>query len=237
MPRHQPTLRVTAALIAVVALAPRPVLADPLAAVETRYATLLRTINPHLQEHQSLAFARSILATAERNGLDPKLLTALVTVESGWRPDAVSWAGARGLGQLMPATARKLGVNPFDPAQNLHGAARYLRSMLDRFANRGRDTLRYALGAYNAGPKAIERYHGIPPFGETQNYVRKVLNVQRTLDRRIDLAGHPSAPDERAWLANADSSALALDAATAPAPAPAVAGPAVAPPTPKIKVR
>lgn len=214
MPRLQPTLRVIAALIAVVALAPRPALADPFAAAETQYASLLRTINPHLQMQQSMAFARSILATAERNGLDPKLLTALVTVESGWRPNAISWAGARGLGQLMPQTARKLGVNPFDPSQNLHGAGQYLRSMLDRFANRGRDTLRYALGAYNAGPQAIERYHGIPPYGETQNYVRKVLNMRRTLDRRIGATFASIAPDERTWLPGAAASALALDAAS-----------------------
>ena len=216
MPRHKQSLCVIAALIAVVALAPRPALADPLAAAETQYASLLRTINPHLQQHQSLAFARSILATAERNGLDPKLLTALVTVESGWRPNAISWAGARGLGQLMPSTAAKLGVNPFDPSQNLHGAGKYLRSMLDRFANRGRDTLRYALGAYNAGPMAIERYHGIPPYGETQNYVRKVLSMRRTLDSRIGATLATVAPDEAAWLPGAQASALALDAAVKP---------------------
>jgi soluble lytic murein transglycosylase-like protein len=152
----------------------------------------------------------------------------LVTVESGWRPNAVSWAGARGLGQLMPATARKLGVNAFDPSQNLHGAAAYLRAMLDRFADRGRNTLRYALGAYNAGPKAIERYHGIPPFSETQNYVRKVLNMRRTLDRRIGAVA-TATPEEQTWLAKGETSALAVSPTAAPPPAPAAPVEAAAP--------
>ncbi len=209
MPRLQPTLCVITALIAVVAAMPRPALADPSPAATERYATVLRTINPHLQVHQSVAFARSILATAERNDLNPELLTALVTVESGWRPDAVSWAGARGLGQLMPSTARTLGVNPRDPSENLHGAGQYLKAMIDRFADRGGNALRYAIGAYNAGPKAVEKYHGIPPYAETRNYVRKVLSMWHVLNGRIGGIA-TSAPDERTWLANADTSALAV---------------------------
>jgi soluble lytic murein transglycosylase-like protein len=214
MPRLQPTLHVIAALIAVVAAMPRPALADPSPTATERYAAVLRTINPHLQVHQSVAFARSILATAERNDLDPELLTALVTVESGWRPNAVSWAGARGLGQLMPSTAHRLGVNPLDPAENLHGAGAYLKAMIDRFADRGRNALRYAIGAYNAGPKAVEKYHGIPPYAETRNYVRKVLSMWHVLDGRIGNVATRS-PDEAAWLANADTSALAVTAVAA----------------------
>jgi soluble lytic murein transglycosylase-like protein len=217
MPRLQPTLRAVAALIAVVALVPLPLAAQETAGAEARYAALLRTINPHLPAYQSVAFARSILASAESNRLDPQLLTALVTVESAWRPNAVSRAGARGLGQLMPATARKLGVNPADPAENLHGAARYLRAMLDRFANRGANSLRLALGAYNAGPRAVEQFHGIPPYGETQNYVRKVLRTWRALGTRIARVDAPLSPDEQQWLANAESSAMAAaPAVTAP---------------------
>jgi soluble lytic murein transglycosylase-like protein len=214
MPRLQPTLHVIAALIAVVAAMPRPALADPSPTATERYAAVLRTINPHLQVHQSVAFARSILATAERNDLDPELLTALVTVESGWRPNAVSWAGARGLGQLMPSTAHRLGVKPLDPAENLHGAGAYLKAMIDRFADRGRNALRYAIGAYNAGPKAVEKYHGIPPYAETRNYVRKVLSMWHVLDGRIGNVATRS-PDEAAWLANADTSALAVTAVAA----------------------
>lgn len=212
MPRPRATLRVIAALTLAFCAAPHAVCAaDTSDAATERYAAVLRSINPHLQVHQSLAFARSILVTAERNDLDPELLTALVTVESGWRPNAVSWAGARGLGQLMPSTARTLHVNPFDPSQNLHGAGQYLRAMLDRFADRGRDALRYAIGAYNAGPKAVEKYRGIPPYSETRNYVRKVLSMWRILDGRIGNVA-PRTPDEREWLANADASALAVTA-------------------------
>src|SRR5471030_2813900 len=103
---------------------------------ETNYATVLRTINPHLQIHESLAYARSLLADSERSKLDPNLIMALVTVESSWRQTAVSSHGARGLGQLMPVTAANLGVNPRDPSQNLRGASAYLRTLVDRFANR-----------------------------------------------------------------------------------------------------
>lgn len=213
MPRLQPTLRLIVALIAVVAAAhASPAAAQSTLTPEARYAAVLRAINPHLQVGESVAFARSILANAARNGLDPRLLTALVTVESSWHPDAVSSAGARGLGQLMPSTARKLGVNPFDPVQNLYGAAHYLRAMLDRFAGQGTNALRLALGAYNAGPKAVEQYHGIPPYSETQNYVRKVLKTWHVLDQRIARA-EPATPDEQEWLPNADASALAVSVA------------------------
>jgi soluble lytic murein transglycosylase-like protein len=116
-------------------------------------------------------FAAEITAAAQQNGLDPALLAGLVKQESGFDPNAVSPAGARGLTQLMPGTAAGLGVtDPSDPVQALDGGARYLREQLDRF---GGDIAR-ALAAYNAGPGAVQRYGGVPPYAETQNYVRAV---------------------------------------------------------------
>jgi soluble lytic murein transglycosylase-like protein len=116
-------------------------------------------------------FGSEITAAAQRHGLDPALLAGLVKQESGFNPNAVSPAGAQGLTQLMPGTAAGLGVSdPLDPAQALEGGAKYLREQLDRF---GGDVTR-ALAAYNAGPGAVQRYGGVPPYAETQNYVRSV---------------------------------------------------------------
>lgn len=112
-------------------------------------------------------------AASQKYGVDPALLSAVARQESGYDPTAVSPAGAQGLMQLMPATAQGLGVeNSFDPAQAVDGAARLLRDLLDRF---GRTD--YALAAYNAGPGAVLRYGGIPPYPETQNYVKSVMSV------------------------------------------------------------
>lgn len=107
---------------------------------------------------------------ARRHGIPEDLFLRLIQQESGWNPAAVSRAGARGLAQLMPDTAALLGVDPDDPRQNLDGGARYLRMMHDRFGN-----WRLALAAYNAGPEAVERHRGIPPFAETRQYVRAIL--------------------------------------------------------------
>ena len=109
------------------------------------------------------------------HGVDPSLLAAIARQESGFDPRAVSPAGAQGLMQLMPATADGLGVaNPFDPAQAVDGAARLMHDLMTRF---GRVDL--ALAAYNAGPGAVLRYDGIPPYPETQNYVRNVMATWR----------------------------------------------------------
>jgi soluble lytic murein transglycosylase-like protein len=117
-------------------------------------------------------FAAEISAAAARNGVDPALLTGLIRAESNFNPNATSPAGAQGLAQLMPATAAGLGVtNPLDPTQAIEGGARYLRQQLDHF---GGDASK-ALAAYNAGPGAVERFGGVPPYQETQNYVRRVL--------------------------------------------------------------
>jgi soluble lytic murein transglycosylase-like protein len=116
-------------------------------------------------------FGAEITAAARKHGIDPALLAGLVKQESGFDPNAGSPAGARGLTQLMPGTAAGLGVtNVLDPVQSLDGGAKYLRAQLDAF---GGDVTR-ALAAYNAGPGAVQRYGGVPPYAETQNYVRAV---------------------------------------------------------------
>lgn len=105
-------------------------------------------------------------AAAQRHGIPEDLFLRLVQQESGWNPRARSHKGAMGLAQLMPDTARNLGVNPNDPVQNLNGGARYLRMMYNQFGS-----WRLALAAYNAGPGAVQKYGGVPPYRETRNYV------------------------------------------------------------------
>jgi soluble lytic murein transglycosylase-like protein len=107
---------------------------------------------------------------ARRHNVPESLFLRLVQQESGWRADAVSPKGAIGLAQLMPGTARMLRVNPRDPRQNLEGGARYLAEQYRKFGS-----WRLALAAYNAGPQAVEKHGGVPPYDETRNYVRVIL--------------------------------------------------------------
>ncbi len=117
------------------------------------------------------AYAPVFRDAAQTHGVDPRLLVAVAGRESAMNPNAVSPAGACGLMQLMPATARFLGIsNIFDPRENVFGAARYLRTLLDTFHG----DLDLTLAAYNAGPGAVQRYNGVPPFPETQAYVQNV---------------------------------------------------------------
>jgi soluble lytic murein transglycosylase-like protein len=109
-------------------------------------------------------------SAARKHRVPEDLFLRLVQQESGWNPHAVSHKGAIGLAQLMPGTASRLGVDPRDPHQNLDGGARYLRQQYDRFRD-----WRLALAAYNAGPEAVDKYDGIPPYRETRNYVAVIL--------------------------------------------------------------
>jgi soluble lytic murein transglycosylase-like protein len=124
---------------------------------------------------RSSAFDEMILAAAQRHDLEPGLLKAVVQAESNFSPTAISHAGAKGLMQLMDATAQQLGVvNSFDPEENIDGGAQFLRQLLDRY--NGNEAL--ALAAYNAGPGAVDRWGGIPPYLETQTYVPRVLDLR-----------------------------------------------------------
>lgn len=120
---------------------------------------------------------RAVADAAQRNGLAPELLRAVIDAESGGNPQARSPVGAMGLMQLMPGTAAELGVeDPYDVEQNIAGGSRYLGQMMRQFGD-----VPSALAAYNAGPGAVQRHHGVPPFAETQNYVAKIM---RRLDER-----------------------------------------------------
>jgi soluble lytic murein transglycosylase-like protein len=125
-----------------------------------------------LTTEQQRPYVPLIEAAAKKHNVDPRLVHALITVESRYQAHARSRKGAMGLMQLMPATARELQVdNPYDPADNIEGGVRHLRHLLDRFE------LRLAVAAYNAGAGAVRKFGGIPPFRETQAYVRQVLQL------------------------------------------------------------
>ena len=149
------------------------------------YADYIQSRNKKLDRSTAEYIAVCVLTHTTEFGVDPRLMMALITCESNFDPYAASRPGAQGLGQLMPGTAAGLGVtDSFDINQNVWGATKYLRKQLDTFVKKTGDEtegLILALAAYNAGPGAVSRHNGVPPYRETQNYVRKVLGVYKQL--------------------------------------------------------
>jgi soluble lytic murein transglycosylase-like protein len=142
-----------------------------------------RTVSTTLRPAPERDLERLVDEHAGLNGLDPRLVRAVIQAESGWNHRALSGKGAMGLMQLMPDTAVVLAVDdPWDAAQNVRGGTAYLADLLDRFGS-----VELALAAYNAGPTAVERYDGIPPYAETREFVRRVLSLWR---------GRPVSADE-----------------------------------------
>lgn len=139
------------------------------------YAYVVRWYNPRLESAQVDTIVRSVLHYSSAYRVEPRLVMALIVVESGFHTDARSPAGAVGLGQLMPETSQAFGINPADPEANVYATVRTLRAALDRF---GGDP-QLALAAYNAGHNAVTKYNGIPPFTETQWYVYNVMSLYR----------------------------------------------------------
>ncbi len=152
------------------------------------YYQAIRRFNPRLPADQAEQIARAILRFSAHYGVDPRFIVAIVLVESGFNPKATSRKGAMGLGQLMPGTARGLGVvDPYDPIQNLAGTVRLVRGHLERYWRQvGGDPNTWEhvvlmLAAYNAGSGAVRKHGGVPPYRETQNYIRKVIAVYKRL--------------------------------------------------------
>jgi soluble lytic murein transglycosylase-like protein len=137
-------------------------------------AASVRATTPFGSSQKSAPFEASISEHARRQGVAADLVRAVIQVESAFNPVAVSNKGAMGLMQLMPATARDLGVSdPFDPDQNIRGGVKYLKQLLDRFNQK----VELALAAYNAGMGNVEKYGAVPPFKETRNYVDKITKA------------------------------------------------------------
>ena len=144
-----------------------------------QYAAAVRYFNPHLPESKARTIAGHVIWYSQVNGVDARLVMAVIAVESGFDNRARSNKGAMGLGQLMPGTAKDLGVvNPYDPEQNIAGAVRLIRWNLSEFGN---DDL--ALACYNAGENAVKRHHGIPPYQETIHYIQRVEELYHAMCR------------------------------------------------------
>jgi len=148
------------------------------------YANFVRRQNPRLTEEKATEIANGVIGFSLRYGVDARLIMAIVYCESTFNPNDTSHSGAMGLGQLMPETARELGVtNAYDTTQNLYGTVKLIRSHLDKYGKSHDDfrALVLSLAAYNAGPGAVKRHGGVPPYRETQRYVQKVIAVYKQL--------------------------------------------------------
>ncbi len=132
----------------------------------------LRAAKKDFENISQMSTEQMILSAARKFGVDSELVKAVATAESNLNQDARSAVGAIGVMQLMPETADNLGVDPYDEKENIEGGAHYLRQMLDKFQG----NLQQAIAAYNAGPGAVQKYGGVPPYSETQNYVGRVLD-------------------------------------------------------------
>lgn len=141
------------------------------------YKKAIARFNPRLKEDQLNTITSSILTFSWNYQVDPRLVVAIILAESNFKPTATSRVGAMGLGQLMPGTARGMGVsNAYDPVQNIEASTRLIHGHLERYGDVG-----LALSAYNAGPGAVRKYGGIPPYRETRNYIQKVTSLYKAL--------------------------------------------------------
>ena len=164
---------------------PQPGLSESLSAVLPTYVAFIKNRNKKLTDEQAQRIAQSILAYSAHFGVDPRLIVAIVIAESDFNPNETSRPGAQGLGQLMPVNVKELGLTDgYNIEQNLWGTVKLVRGHIDKYNSKTEDSfeaLVLALAGYNAGDGAVKKYGGVPPYKETQNYVRKVIAIYQQL--------------------------------------------------------